>query len=1162
MNTRLMKQLMKQRLPLALLLAGGLCFGQDPRGTILGRVQDQTGAVVPGVAVRVTQVDTGVSATATTNASGNFSIPFLTPGVYRVAAEHAGFKRFVREGIEVRVSDAVELVIGMELGAIADTVEVSAETPLLETAHASLGQVVDRRRILELPQRAGNPMELTLLSPGVVNTTNLRLRGPSAPDALSDVSAEGGGRNATEFQIDGISNSLNDKGSGTPRVAFSPPATAVREFKIETSPYDASVGHTNGTLVNVSTASGTNELHAQAYYWAKNSAFDAPNFFNNKAGTKKTVSQNHRYGAAAGGPVYLPKLYNGRNRTFWHYSYEGNNWGVPTTNTNSVPTAAQRKGDFSQLLTVGSQYQIYDPLTIAPASGGRFSRQPLAGNVIPQSRLDKVGLNLADIYPLPNVAGTADGRNNNFVALAAKQSYYAHMVRVDHAFSETHRLFVRTHYGFFANSNQLDTFNSPASAAIINQIKRGIALDDVIVLSPSLVLNIRYGLSNADFLEKRGSRGTDLAALGFSQNLTSLVDSKLATLPRVQAGAYREYARWQNGDGGSTAVTNTFLGAFTWLRGSHNFKFGADLRVYRTFSNRFSESTSPYLVFPNTYTRGPLDNSPAAQVGQELASMLLGIPGGSMGYTASYAMQDKFLGLYFHDDIKVSPRLTVNLGLRWELESPVTERFDRLVAGFAADVSNPIEAKARANYAANPIAEIRPEDFRVRGGLTWVNEGGVGRSPFRGEKNNFMPRIGLSFQVNPQTTLRTGYGIFYNSIGASNTLGLQTGFSQSTPIQASLDNGLTYVANNANPLPSGLRAPLGRSGGLTTNLNQGFDIYNYNRLHPYSQRWSLNLQRLLPSQFLAEVTYVGNRSTRLGVDRELNSTPAQYLSRSPVRDQTTINYLSATSRSPFSGIDPIYGANISRAALLRPYPEFGDITLLDDSVGYSWYHSLGARVERRLSRGFTFQLGYTFSKMMEAVEFLNATDPTPYETISSLDRPHRLSVSGIWEIPVGRRRRFGSNLSGPACFFLSGWQLNAVVIRQAGPALGFGNAIFTGNLADIALPKGERDVDRWFNTDAGFNRNSQQQLASNIRTFPLYLSGVRGDGQSSWDFSLLKNFSITERFIAQFRAEVYNAWNHTNFNSPNTSPANSAFGRITGTAGDSRNWQFALKLTY
>jgi hypothetical protein len=1136
-------------------------FAQDPRGTILGRVQDQSGAVIPGAAVRVQHVESGVAAVATANASGSFNVPFLTPGVYRVSVEHAGFKRFLRDGIEVRISDAVELTIALEVGSVADTVEVTSQTPLLETSHASLGQVVDQRRILELPQRAGNPLELTLLSPGVVNTVNLRLRGPTAPAALSGISTEGSGSGSTEFQIDGISNTVNDVGDASPRVAFSPPSTAVREFKIETSPYDASVGHASGPVVNVSTASGGNDVHAQAYYWAKNSAFDAPNFFNNKAGTAKTVSQNHRYGAAAGGPIWVPRLYNGRNRTFWHYAWEGNRWGVPQTNTNTVPTEAQRQGDFSALLRAGSSYQIYDPATTVP-SGGRFSRQPLAGNIIPRSRLDKVGSSLAALYPLPNIAGTSDGRNNQFYAQQARQSYDGYMGRFDHAFNENHRLFFRAHYGYFQNNNQLDSFGSSTTAAIINQIKRGAAIDDVIVLSPSLVLNVRYGFSNADFLERRGSRGTDLAALGFSPALLRLIDPAFVTLPRVQAGAYTQLARWQDGDGGSTAVTNNFLGAFTLLRGRHHLKFGADVRVYRTFGNRFAESTAPSFVFPTSYTRGPLDNSPAAQVGQELASMLLGIPGGNMARTASYAIQDRFLGLYLHDDLKLSPRLTLNLGIRWEVEFPLTERYDRLTADFAGTVSNPIEAQARTNYARRTIPELPLEAFRVRGGLTWVNQNGVGRSPFQGEKNNVMPRIGLSFQLDPRTTLRAGYGIFFDGMGAAKTTALQTGFSQSTPIQASLDSGITYVATNANPLPNGLLAPLGPKGGLTTNLNQSLEFYNPDRKHPYSQRWSLNLQRTLPQAFLVEATYVGNRVTRIGVDRDINLTPAKYLSTSPVRDQATIDFLSFSIPSPFAGIDPIYGANISRGSLLRPYPEFGSIVMQDDPVGYSWYHALGLRAERRFSKGFTFQLGYTLSKMMEAVELLNATDSRPYESIGSLDRPHRLTASGIWEVPVGRDRRFGRKLPAPVNSVVGGWQLNAVVIRQAGAPLGFGNSIFNGDLKNIPLEKGQRDVDRWFNIDAGFNRNNQQQLGSNIRTFPLRFSGVRSDGQSSWDLSLLKNFKIHEKLAAQFRAEAYNAWNHTNLNAPNTAPTNSAFGRITATAGDSRNWQLALKLTY
>jgi len=541
--------------------------------------------------------------------------------------------------------------------------------------------------------------------------------------------------------------------------------------------------------------------------------------------------------------------------------------------------------------------------------------------------------------------------------------------------------------------------------------------------------------------------------------------------------------------------------------------------------------------------------------------MLLGIPGGSMGFTANYATQDKYFGLYLHDDFKVTRKLTVNLGLRYELERPLTERFDRLVAGFAFDQSNPLEAAARTNYARNPIPELPVDQFRVRGGLTFVNQNGNGRSPFEGEKNNFMPRLGLAWTIDQKTVLRAGFGIFYDTLGVNTTLPIQTGFSQTTPIQASLDSGQTYVATLANPFPNGLTQPTGAAGGLLTNIGQGLTFFDPNLKHSYSQRYSLGIQRELLWGFVADVGYVGNRGTRIAVFRNYNATPARFLSTLPTRDQARIDFLSANFSNPFSGLNPIFGANISRANLLRPFPEFGDINV-EEPIGYSWYHSLQTQIEKRFSQGYTFQLAYTWSKSMQATEFLNATDPTPYETISDLDRTHRIAASGIWELPIGQGKRFGGDWPTAVNFIIGNWQLSGVVTKQSGAPLGFGNRIFTGNLKDLRLPADERRAERWFNIDAGFNRVTAQQLANNIRTFPLRFGGIRGDNQQRWDFSLTKSFPITERFKAQFRAEVFNAWNHTNFANPNADPTSTAFGTITATQGDARNWQFAFKLAF
>ncbi len=1142
-------------------------LAQESRGTILGRVTDTSGAALPGVEIKATNVSTNIAAAARTNESGSYNIPFLLPGAYRVTAEAPGFKKYAQSGVEVRVSESVEVNIEMQAGQVTESVEIKADTAQLDTTSPSLGQVIDQRRVQELPVFSGNASELTLLAPGVVNATNLRLRKAAFNNAPSQIATDGNGQYNNEFTIDGVPNTFADASSGTARVAFSPPIYAIREFKIQTSAYDASVGHTIGALTNMSTASGENEIHGEVHLWERNAAFDAPNFFNNKAGTKVPVYQDHRYGASAGGPVIIPKLYNGRNKTFWYYAWEGNKWGGPVTFTGTVPTLKQRQGDFSDLLKLGAQYQLYDPLTIRAAPNGRFSRDPIAGNIISTNRLDPVGLKLINLYPMPNTTGTADGRNNYFAANKALEDYYVHFFRLDHAFSEKHRFFARVHYDWWEEDKN-DDFLNRNNALILNRVNKGIALDDVYTLDAKTVLNVRYGITYQEFPERRASQGIDLTSLGFSPALANLVfDKALATLPRISftsnnATTYSQIARWETGDGTNTSLIHSIAVGATRLQGRHNLKFGTDIRVYRGFGNRFPQSTAPDLSFTNTFTRGPLDNSPVAPIGQELAAMLLGIPGGSMARSASYATQDKYFAFYLHDDFKLTPKLTINAGLRYDRETPFTERFDRLTAGFDFNQSNPLEAAAKANYARNPIAQLPVDQFRVLGGLTFVGQGNRnGRSPYPGEKNNFMPRIGLAWQIKEKNVIRAGYGIFFDTLGVNTTVPIQTGFSQSTPIQASLDNGLTYIATLANPLPNGLLAPLGPSGGLLTNIGQAVNFFNPNMLHLYSQRWSLGLQRELPMNFVLDVSYVGNRGTRLSVFRNYNNTPAQYLSTSPTRDQATIDFLSASVPNPFAGLNSIFGSTITRANLLKPYPHFGDIRV-EEPIGYSWYHSMQLRAEKRFSRGYTFQLAYTWSKLMEAVEFLNPTDPTPYESISDFDRPHRLAASGIWELPVGKGRRFGANLPGAVNFIIGGWQISGVVTRQSGQPLGFGNRIFTGDLKNIALPSDQRTAERWFNVDAGFNRVTAQQLASNIRTFPLRFSGIRSDDQTRWDFSITKTWPITERFKAQFRAETYNAWNNTNFANPNTDPTSTAFGTITATNGDPRNWQFAFKLTF
>lgn len=1135
-------------------------LAQESRGTLSGRVTDSSQSVLANAQVHVVNAQTGAGIDTRTNESGLFTVPFLLPGLYNVTVEHAGFKRLDRKDIQVRVNDNISLDLQMTLGEVTQSVEVTAATPLLETSDTSLGQVVDQRRLTELPISSGNAAELVLLAPGTTNATDLRTRKAAFNNAPSQVVTNGNAQYSNEFTIDGVPNTFASGNS--PRIAFSPPQSAISEFKVLTTFYDAAIGHTPGSVVNLITSSGTNTFHGELHEFFANSALDAPGFFTNRAGQPKIGYQDNRYGGSLGGPIILPKIYNGRNKTFFFYSYEGNKWGTPVSTVGTVPTAAEKTGDFSGLLRLGSQYQIYDPRSTTSLGNGRYQRTPFAGNIIPVNRLDPLALNIAKYWADPNGPGAADGTNNYTQLTKARENYYVNFLRIDHNFSERSRLFLRLDYDWW-EEHKNDLYNNIATGIVLNRINRGLALDEVYTISPTTIVNVRYGITEQDFPEQRQSRGFDLSQLGFSPALTSLVSPALATFPNVTFGSYSGFGTWESGDGSNTGLVHSLNGSFTSLLGSHNLHYGIDARLYRAFQNRFPYDVSPSLTFNSsnpTYTNGPLDTAAASPIGQDLAGFLLGIPQGQMQHTASYADQESFYGLFLQDDWKVSRKLTLNLGLRVEHESPVTERFDRAIKGFDYTAVNPISAQATAAYAANPMPGLPVSQFNVLGGLQFAG-GQSGRDLWAGQLAELLPRVGLAYQIDSKTVLRTGYGIFFDTLGTNRSPAIQTGFTATTPVIPTVDNGVTYIASLANPFPNGLQQPAGSALGLATNLGQDLMVYPTHRVLPYAQRWSFGLERQFPGGYLLDASYVGNHGIRLPLNRDLNATYASYLSTSPTRDQATINSLNQQFPNPFYGLNSVYTATISRANLLKPYPEFGRIQQMEP-IGASWYHALQMQVVKRFSHGYTLNVAYTFSKLMDATAFLNQSDTAPWRGISTFDRTHRLVISGIWELPIGKNRALATNIPTWLDYAIGGWQLDAVITRQSGPPLTWGNIIFNGNYKDIPLPKGERSVNQWFNTDAGFVRSSSAQLASNIRTFPLQLSNVRGDGQAMWNFSAVKYFPFNDRVRMQLRAECYNALNHPNLNNPSVSVTSGAFGSISSQDGGPRQFQLAAKITF
>jgi len=1144
---------------LTVLAFGGTLSAQETRGQILGRVLDPAGAIVVGAKVEAVNTATNVANTTQTNASGDYVLPFLIPGSYTVTAELTGFKKSLRQGIIVQVNDRVSVDFALELGRTTESVNVTAESPLLQTATASSGAVIDNRRVLELPLKDGNAIMLSSLAPGVMNLTSGGV-GRSRPfdnQSISGFSANGAPSANNDFTLDGAPNMTRNN------IAFPPPAELVQEFRIEAAAFDASQGFTPGAVINVSLKSGTNAPHGSGYYFGQNNVLNANSYFNNLGGLPKTQTYLHRLGANGSGPVFIPKVYNGKNRTFWTYGFEEmRDYAPETPSLSAVPLPAQKTGDFSGLLALGAQYQIYDPATIAPAGNGRYSRQPLPGNIIPSGRINPVAAKVVQLYDPANQPGTADGSNNYYIPQLVKDTYWTHLVRVDHAASDKNRMFFR---GDVSKLDQLAylMFNG-ANGENYYRWNRGLNADDVYMFTPTLLLNTRYSLTRFVQVAEPVSRKLDLSSFGFSQQYLGQLtqrDARIRLLPNINIAGYAALSNIPF----ATLVTNvhSFASSLTHIVGSHSMHYGAELRVYQ--HNDYSPGNGTGLLsFDTSWTKGPLDSSPSSPMGQGLASFLFGLPsGGSIDTNDSSAQTSKLWGVYFQDDWRVTPKLTVNFGLRYEVEPSTTERYNRTIRGFDFTVASPLEAQAKANYAQSPIPEVPVSQFQVKGGLNFAGVNGNPRGLWVTDKNNFLPRFGFAYSMNPKTVWRGGYGIFFDQTGLTRIRVNQAGYNRATVLVPSTDNGVNFIATLANPFPGGIDQPLGSTLGLMTNVGQAASFFNGHLLNPYMQRWQLSLQREVMKNSRLEVAYIGNRGTKMRVSQPLNPVPRKYYSTSPVRDQSAINFLSAAVPNPFYPLLPrtsLSGSTVSRSQLLTPFPQFTNVAM-DVNRGYTWYHSLQTSFEKRLSAGYTMNVAYTWSKLMGATSFLNDFDAATERVISGEDRTHRLVVTGVWELPFGVGHKFAPGAKGFAGRMISGWQAQGIFQAQSGAPLGFGNAIFNGNLHDIPLSGGQT-IYRWFNVDAGFERSSSKQLGSNVRTFPTRFSGIRGPIMNNWDLSLLKNTSVTEHLKVQFRAEFLNAFNHTRFADPNTSPSSSSFGRVTGTTQLPRVIQYGLKLMF
>ena len=1139
-----------------LLVAAFSLPAQDYRGQVAGKVLDPTGAAVPGALIKVINIATNSESQTRSDGHGNYATLYLPPSMYMVTVEAPGFKKLVRQGIEVRVGDSLQLDLTLEVGTAQETVNVTAEALLLETTTASSGQVIATRTIADLPLSDGNPFVLHRLAPGVIYNGDLKFSRPFDNGGTSSIVVDGA-PGANEFTLDGAPNMASGG-----RVAFVPPRDVVEEFKVETANFDAQDGHTAGANVNVALKSGTNQIHGTAYEFFRNDKLAANDFFLNRSGRPRDSLRYNLYGGTVGGPLWFPKLYNGKNRTFFFFGYEGIKDRFPEPGLYTVPTQAQRNGDLSSLLPLGSAYQIYDPLT-ATQEGSRIRRQPLAGNIIPQDRISPIAKNYLALYPLPNQAGDREGRNNFVSANTRGDDFYSLTFRGDHQMTAKQKAFFRYTYNNRRESRgnwSGETAGIHATGNFLFRINYAGTFDHVYAISPTTVVNWRAGYSRFKEPSIRQHEGQfDPKSLGFpAQTATFFGPEKY--VPRFEIGQFSVLG--DSIGGGLTYNIYSFQPTVTHIAGGgkHQIRAGYDFRAYRQNNFGAGHAAGRY-DFGTAYTRGPLDNSTAAPIGQDYAAFLLGQPtGGLIDRNASRANQSLYNAFFVQDDFKVSSRLTLNLGLRYEYEGAVNERYNRNTRGFDFSSASPIEAAARAAYARSPLPELAAADFKVKGGYLFADSSH--RAFWNADGNNFEPRVGVAYRVSNHTVIRGGIGVYVVPFNITGTN--QPGFSQSTSIVPSLNAGLSFVANLSNPFPDGVVDPPGARDGLSTFLGRGVTYYPLDPQNPKATRFEIGAQHEVRG-WLIQAGYVGNRGSDLTVTTNiLDAIPKQYLSTASERDQATIDRLSANVTNPFAGLIPGQGLNgttTSRSQLLRPYPQFTSI----GSVRYdgsSRYHSLQSKVEKRLSKGFSLLVSYTFSRLEEKASFLNEQDTEFEERLNGADRRHRIVFSGIYELPFGRSRHWGSNWNRGIDALFGGWQVSGIAQFQSGGPLNFDdNYLFRGDRNSVAIPSSQRTVDRWFNTD-GFEKTTARQLGSNYRTAPRQFPGVKTQGLNLWDLSVIKAFMISESVRLQFRTEFLNAFNHAQFSDPNRSATNSNFGKITGQSNLPRNIQLALRLVF
>ena len=1177
-------------LVLAVLVLATYGFAQNATGTIDGRVLDASGAAVPGATVTIENTATNVKLTTPTNNEGRFYQRYLLPGTYNVTVEKGGFSKYIQSGLALDIEQTITLAIPMKVGDVATSVEVSANTAQLSTETSTVATTISSKAVLDLPLQGRNPYSLATLVPGV-NAGN----GGSTPWI------SGGRNDYNDVTIDGTSVIVPENNVSHLQIGYQPIEDSVSEVSVVTNNLAPEYGRTGGGTINVSTRGGTNQIHSTLFWFNRNNIFNADSYNNIKAGLPASVVRYNQFGGTVGGPIVIPHVYNGKSKTFFFVDYQGTRQPTGVTDTTSVPTDAMKQGIFTGLTNGGSgggsPVNIYNPFSVSadpscPASQPLCIRAPFPNNVIPASLINPTAVKMLSFFPEPNSPSTITNtplQTNNWHTVGESQSPANQLdARIDQNFSEKFRMFARGS-NTSSHSTDFNGFGNPGTSQGTGPslgYSRNITLNAIYTLSPTTILNVNYGFARDYSVRYPFSQGTCPGSIGLPSSLNSVVDN--CEFPQVSISGNN--AGYTLGQASYTTLydfpySHVFRGDITKILGKHTLKMGATWE--KLFVN-FTQLGSPdgQFSFGSGFTQQNASAGTSTTQGNGLATMLLGLPsnnGSDLQFSYSAASSSTYSGAYFQDDWKFSSKLTLNLGVRYDVDTPRTERYNRL-SYWDDSVPSPLQGSVSASATC-------PNCGNLKGAMMFVGQPGsaFGRHQTPTDLNNWAPRIGFAYNAFKNTVFRGGYGILYapsvlQAAGTSGSSGTE-GFTGGTALNTTLDNGTTFIASLSNPFPNGQSKPLGSSSGaisgtLTDIGGSIGDSFFIDYVNPVIQQWNVNIQQQLKGNWIVQVGYLGSKGQHLPDGESsltYNQLPDSYLSLG--------SNLLANVANPFYGIiknpTSIYAQpTIQARYLLSAYPQYSGVNAFRKPQANSIYHSFIASAEHRYRNGLTMLISFTAGKLED-----DASQVVSYEgaagskqdfycrkcekSVSSQDVPRRLVASANYEIPVGKGRHYLGSMPKALDFALGGWQINGISTFAKGLPLQLSNG---GNSANIGAP-GIRPTDNGQNPAlSGYivNRLNEYFVQSDFSQTPNYMFGnvgrflpnVRAPGIHNLDSSLFKNFKPIERATLQLRAEAYNLTNSPTWSSPGTTVnAPSTFGIVTSRGGN-RTMQMAVKLIF